>query len=93
DVAMAAMLCTFVIQFALAEITLETELQHAIESHARATVTSVVSMAREIVGMLYYLLIGLMATATSWHDMTITLGLGCFALTALVMFVGLRWRV
>lgn len=93
DVAMAAMLCTFVILFALAEITLETELQHAIESHARATVTSVVSMAREIVGMLYYLLIGLMATATSWHDMTLTLGLGCLALTAFVMFVGLRWRV
>ena len=49
---MAALLSMFVVLFAVVEIVLETQLQHAIESHARATVTSVVNMAREIVGML-----------------------------------------
>ncbi|MEE9254634.1 MAG: MFS transporter, partial [Pseudomonadales bacterium] len=93
DVAMVALLCVFVILFAVAEIILETELQHAIDSHARATVTSVVSMAREIVGMLYFLLIGLMATATSWHEMTLSLGVACIGLTVIVILVGYRWRV
>ena len=93
DVAMVVLLSMFVIVFAVAEIILETELQHAIDSHARATVTSVVSMAREIVGMLYYLIIGLLATATSWHEMTVSLGIACMGLTVIVMLVGFRWRV
>ena len=93
DVQMAALLSMFVVLFAVVEIVLETRLQHAIESHARATVTSVVNMAREIVGMFYYLLIGLVATATSWHEMTMALAIACLGLIAIVTVVGYRWRV
>ena len=91
--AMVALLSTFVISFAVVEIILETQLQHAIESHARATVTSVVNTVREIVGMLYYLLIGLVATATSWYEMTIVLAIVCLGLITIVTLVGYRWRV
>ncbi len=93
DIAMVVMLSMFVISFAVVEIILETRLQHAIESHARATVTSVVNTAREIVGILYYLLIGLMATATSWHDMTIALAIACLGLIMIVSLMGYRWRI
>lgn len=89
---MAVLLCAFVLLFAVAEITLETRLQHAIESHARATVTSVVNMGREILGMLYYLVIGLVATATSWSTMTHSLAAACLVLTLLIASVGRRWR-
>lgn len=93
DVPMVFVLALFVILFALAEIILQTELQHVIESHARATVTSVVSMAREIAGMLYYLAIGLVATATSWQGMTSLLGGACVAFALVVIVLGHRWRV
>ena len=93
DIVMVVMLFMFVISFAVVEIILETRLQHAIESHARATVTSVVNTAREIVGMLHYLLIGLVATATSWHEMTIALAIACLGLIVIVTLVGYRWRV
>ncbi len=93
DIVMVVMLSMFVISFAVVEIILETRLQHAIESHARATVTSVVNTAREIVGMLHYLLIGLVATATSWHEMTIALAIACLGLIMIVTLVGYRWRV
>ncbi len=51
---------------AAAKVLLQSRLQHAIEGHARATITSVVGLGQELVGLPLFLAIGAIATRTGW---------------------------
>ena len=50
-----------------AAVLLAAHLQRSIRGPARATVTSIVSMGQELGGVLLYLVIGVLASMTSWH--------------------------
>ena len=66
-----------------AGVLLAGQLQRAIRGHARATVTSVAGMGQEVVGILLYLTVGIVAGVTDWHG-----GVGLLAVLALVLCVG-----
>lgn len=59
-------LALFVGLVAAARVVVQARLQHAIRSHARATVTSVAGFAQEVVALPLYLAIGLVAARSSW---------------------------
>lgn len=52
---------------AAAEVLLQSHLQHSITGHARATVTSLAGMGRQLTGIALYLAIGGIAEQTTWH--------------------------
>lgn len=66
-----------------AGVLLAGQLQRAIRGHARATVTSVAGMGQEVVGILLYLAVGVVAGITDWHG-----GVGLLGVLALTLCVG-----
>ena len=72
-----------------AAVLLAAHLRRSIRGPARATVTSVVSMGQELGGVLLYLVIGVVASMTSWHA-----GIGVVSGVAVVLclvFAMVRW--
>ncbi len=62
-----ALLCAcYFMAMGAVEVLLETQLQNNIDSHARATITSVAGAGMEAWSILLFLLIGLIADATLW---------------------------
>jgi hypothetical protein len=71
------------------EVNLETCLQKNIQSHARATVTSISSMGREGWGVVLYLGIGVGASVSNWSVAFLWVGVLSVVLSA--VFFRLTW--
>ena len=70
-----------------AEVRLQTRLQHEIESHARATVTSFAKMCEYACGTFFYLFIGALAGVTSFQLALAATALVCAVIAALFVAV------
>ena len=72
---------------ASAKVLLQSRLQHAIEGHARATITSVVGLGQGLGGLALYLAIGAIATQSAWATSFLLLAAALVA-TATALGVG-----
>ena len=66
-----------------AGVLLAGQLQRSIQSHARATVTSVAGMGQEVVGVVLHVAVAVGAGMTDWHG-----GVGLLSVPALMLCFG-----
>jgi len=81
-----ATLTLFVALSAAAKVLLQGRLQHAIEGHARATITSVVGLGQGLVSLPLYASIGAVASRFDWSTSFVLLA-GSLFLAALVLAI------
>ena len=65
-------------------VLLAGHLQRSIRGPARATVTSVINMSREVGGIVLYMAVGIVASITSWHA-----GIGVVSAVTVALCAGL----